>query len=120
MKIIIAGSRSLNPEGISALLFGLISTSIDKFGKSPTEIVSGGARGADKFGESWARANNIKIKQFLPDWDFYGKSAGFIRNQKMADYADALVVLWDGKSRGTKHMMDCMKKIGKPVGVIRI
>lgn len=121
MKVIIAGSRSLNPDGIADLLWGLISISLDNLkAEPPTEIVSGGARGADKFGEAYAKSNNIPVKQFLPDWNNYGKAAGFARNQQMADYADALIVLWDGKSRGTAHMMNCMKKLGKPVEVIYI
>jgi hypothetical protein len=69
-------------------------------------VVSGMARGADKFGEVWAGMNNVPIKRFPADWDKHGKAAGFIRNKQMADNADALIAIWDGASRGTKNMIE--------------
>lgn len=67
-----------------------------------TEIVSGGCSGVDKDGESWAEANKIPVKQFLPNWDDEGRAAGPIRNQQMADYADACICFPGG--RGTLDM----------------
>jgi len=115
MKVIIAGSRNF-PTEHSDIIWCSIATS--KF--EITEVVSGGAIGADRFGEVYARQNKIPIKKFLPDWNRYGKSAGFIRNEQMANYADALIAIWDGKSNGTKNMIGHMKRLGKPVEVIEI
>jgi len=70
-----------------------------------TEVVSGGARGVDSYGEAWAKARGIAIKRFPADWSTHGKKAGFLRNVQMAEYADVLVAVWDGKSRGTRHMI---------------
>lgn len=73
-----------------------------------TEIVSGGARGADALAERWAKENNIPIKIFKANWDTYGKSAGFIRNASMHNYLSQFenrlcLCFWDGQSRGTAH-----------------
>ena len=69
-------------------------------------MVSGTARGVDSLGEAWAKHNNIPIKQFPADWTKHGKSAGYLRNQIMAEYAEACIVFWDGESKGAKHMFD--------------
>jgi hypothetical protein len=111
MKVIIAGSRDIYQEctdqaGMQAPF-------------TPTEIVSGGARGPDSHGEVIAKANNIPVKQFIPDWHKYGKGAGFRRNAAMAEYADALIAVWDGKSKGTAHMIKTMEALGKPVYVYK-
>ena len=82
-----------------------------------TEVVSGGAAGVDSLGEDWATNEWVPLRVFGPDWGRYGKSAGFRRNEQMGDYADALVALWDGQSRGTKHMIEYMRSLGKPVHV---
>jgi hypothetical protein len=84
-----------------------------------TEVVSGGARGVDTYGTDWALERNIPIKLFRPDWDKFGKGAGFIRNTQMAEYADALVAVWDGQSKGTAHMIKTMEALGKPVYVYK-
>lgn len=108
MKVIVAGSRNI----INAQL---TVDAIKNSGFDITEIVSGHAIGVDRAGELYAQANAIKVKLFVPDWDKYGKSAGYRRNVEMADYADALVAVWDGKSRGTKHMIDIAKAKGLKV-----
>lgn len=83
------------------------------------EIVSGTARGADELGERYAKARGYALKQFPADWDTFGKGAGYRRNSQMADYAEACVVFWDEKSRGTKHMIDLAEKTGLLLRVIR-
>ena len=104
MKLIIAGSREGFTYGDVVEAFdSLIDTVI-------SEIVSGGARGVDRFGEQLAEARGIPLNVKPANWDKYGKSAGYIRNKEMAEYADALLALWDGESRGTKHMIDLAKK----------
>ncbi|MCJ7697784.1 MAG: DUF2493 domain-containing protein [Thermoplasmata archaeon] len=115
MRMIIAGSRTIPMDNID-ILFGWISNCNFDI----TEVVSGGAAGADKIGEVWATMNHKPIKQFLPDWNKHGRSAGIIRNRKMGDYADALIAIWDGESGGTSHMIAYMRKIGKPVEIIEV
>lgn len=110
MKTIIAGSR--NCTEIAELLIAL-----SRCGWQPTTVVSGTARGADKLGERWAAAHGLLIEQFPADWDAHGKAAGYRRNEQMADHAEALIALWDGKSRGTKHMIDIAKRNGLRVYV---
>ena len=110
MKLIIAGSRTiyLFEDQICALLN---SKNIQEV----TEVVCGMAYGMDQAGLDWADNYKIPVKPFPADWDKYGKSAGHIRNKEMADYADALLVVWDGKSRGSKNMKENMLKLNKPV-----
>lgn len=82
---------------------------IDAISSVPT-IVSGGARGADKLGEVYAKDNGYNLRIFPADWNTHGYKAGFLRNEEMAEYADALAAFWDGKSRGTKHMISTALK----------
>lgn len=110
MKTIVAGSRDISDHS-------LVWPHLDKHESEITEVVSGGARGVDSWGEIWAEASHIPYVQFLPDWNKYGKAAGMLRNKEMAEYADALIAIWDGESKGTKHMIDIMTKMGKKVTV---
>lgn len=109
MKLIIAGSRHLeaSPKEIEALL--------NHYNLKPKEIVSGTAKGIDTSGELFALLYQISVKRFPADWDKFGKSAGYRRNKQMAEYADALLLIWDGSSRGSMHMRTLMMDIGKPV-----
>lgn len=107
MKTIIAGSRDFCNR---AELWNVINT-FDE-GVPITEVVSGGCRGVDQLGEEWAKQHGIPLKRFPADWTAHGKAAGPIRNREMAAYADALIAIWDGESRGTKNMIDEAKKRG--------
>ena len=69
-------------------------------------IVSGKANGADSLGEKYAKLKGYKVLEMPADWDKYGKSAGYIRNKEMAKIADGAIIFWDGKSKGSKHMID--------------
>lgn len=109
MKVIIAGSRNLNPTHSQIL------AAFAKTDWSVSEIVSGTARGVDRAGEMFAKSKNIPVKQFPADWKRHGKVAGMIRNAQMADYADALLAFWDGESPGTRAMIAMMKGRKKPV-----
>ena len=118
MRVIIAGSREFNDYNLlvqkcneyfyqlsqEGLLSNDVQTDIANM-----EIVSGTAKGADKLGERFAEDYNIKIKRLPANWDLYGKSAGYRRNEEMALYAKqdngVLIAFWDGKSKGTKHMI---------------
>lgn len=101
MKTIIAGSRSVRDP---RLVFQAVEAS--GFAPTITEVVSGGCHGPDTFGELWASSRHLPIKRFPAEWDRYGLKAGPIRNRQMADYADALIVVWDGRSRGTENMIE--------------
>ena len=83
------------------------------------EIVSGAAKGADEVGELYASHKGSGVIKFHAEWNKHGKKAGILRNIQMSKYADSLIAFWDGESRGTKHMIDTMRKLGKPVKVIR-
>lgn len=106
MKIIIAGSRNFDDYTLLEQFCDKILQNV----KEEVEIVSGGAKGADRLGEKYATERGYSIKVFVADWAKYGKSAGPIRNEQMAKYADGLIAFWDGKSRGTKNMIDLAKK----------
>ncbi len=110
MSTIIAGSRSCTDMQV-------LRNAIKNCGWLPDVVLSGGARGADKLGEQWATENNIPIEKYLADWDKYGKAAGYIRNAKMVENANSLIALWDGASKGTKHMIDIAMKKGLRVFV---
>lgn len=78
-------------------------------------IISGHARGADSLGELFARENHLQLEVYPADWSTHGKGAGHIRNAEMAQVSDCLVAFWDGESKGTKNMINNMKRLGKPV-----
>jgi len=114
MKVIIAGSREFTCD----LMTHIVDHAVRKSKFDINEVVSGTAKGVDTAGETWAFFKNIKITKFPADWKKHGKAAGPIRNGLMAEYADALIAIWDGQSSGTKHMIESMKKIGKPIYVL--
>lgn len=103
-RIIIAGGRNFNDYDFleKVITKFIFENDTDK----DFEIVSGTANGADKLGEQFAKIHGYPIKRFPANWDKYGKSAGYIRNEQMAKYSNALIAFWDGKSKGTKHMID--------------
>lgn len=113
MKLIIAGSRTLKPS------FGFIRSAMEMLWVSKhgpiTEIVSGCAEGVDSEGEHWASHYERQVIRFPADWKKHGRAAGPIRNKQMADYADALLLIWDGQSRGSSNMKQEMLKLKKPV-----
>lgn len=122
MKLIIAGGRDFEDKTLACKKFIEFCQFLnrDKLHKiNPvTEIVSGTARGADKTGEWVAGFYSIPVAKFPADWDKHGKRAGYLRNAEMADCADALLAFWDGKSKGTKHMIDLATKKGLIVKVV--
>lgn len=99
MRVIIAGSRGICD-------YELVEEALHSSDLTPTEIVSGCAEGVDQLGEEWALQHEIPITRFPAEWAVFGKQAGPIRNAEMAKNSDALIALWDGKSRGTKNMID--------------
>lgn len=115
MKLIVAGTRDLNisPQTIIGLMdtFGL-----DLWSETGHEIVSGEyPGGVDEAAKQIQKYIGVTYKGFPADWETYGKPAGPIRNRQMAEYADALLVIWDGQSSGSFNMKTTMKMLGKPV-----
>lgn len=104
MKCIIAGSRTATVEQVIKAL------ELCPFTEDITEVVSGCARGADSYGELIAEEYNISVKKFPAQWNVYGRGAGYIRNAEMAEYADSLVLVWDGSSTGSSSMLELAKK----------
>lgn len=109
MKLIIAGSRTLNPS-IDFIRDSIVSLALPDI----TEVVCGGARGVDEAGRLFARRWGIPVALFTPDWSV-GKKAGPLRNAAMAKHGDALLLIWDGTSKGSKSMKTLMESTGKPV-----
>ena len=114
-RLIIAGSRGFDD-------FARLSEEVDRFclrqSIKVVEVVSGGARGADRLGERWANELSIKVTRFPAQWATYGKSAGMVRNRRMAEYATHLIAFWDGSSRGTQNMIEVARKQGLEVLVV--
>ena len=100
-KVIIAGGRDFSDyEFLKLTMDHLLSNITSEIG-----IVCGMAKGADLLGKRYANEKGYKVFCFPADWSSFGKSAGFVRNEEMAQNADALVAFWNGKSRGTQHMI---------------
>lgn len=97
MRTIIAGSRSL---GMTHLLSALARC---PWTKDITKVISGNARGIDRAGELWATESGIALEVYPANWLEHGRVAGLRRNEQMVALADAAVIVWDGRSRGTLH-----------------
>ena len=97
MRVIIAGSREIDD-------CEYVKEQIEASGFDITEVVSGKCRGVDKCGELWAKKNNIPVEPF-PFVKGMGKAGGPLRNLQMAQYADALILIWDGTSKGSFNML---------------
>ena len=80
-------------------------------------FVSGGCRGADSLGEKYAAENGFKTEIYPAVWEKYGRAAGPKRNKKIAEISDYIICFWDGKSRGTKSLLNFAEKYGKPVKI---
>lgn len=116
-KIIIAGGRDF-------MDYNLLKEKVNKILQEKRVshkivIISGCARGADTLGLRYASENAFDVEEYPADWDKYGKKAGYMRNVEMAKDADALIAFWDGKSKGTKHMIDIATERNLPIRVIR-
>lgn len=117
-RIVVAGCRDYeNYREAKAY----IDFCISKIRKNYTLIfVSGGCKGADMLGERYAKENGFKIERYIADWEKYGKSAGPKRNMQMAEIGDYVICFWDGKSKGTLSMINCAKKLKKPLRIKNI
>ena len=107
MKIAVVGSRNLT------------EVIIDNYIPSGTkEIVSGGAAGVDSCAAEYARENGLKLAVFLPEYKKYGRRAPIVRNKQIVDYADKVIVFWDGSSKGTESVIKYAEKQSKPLEVV--
>lgn len=111
MRVGVVGSRGFND-------YPLLLSILDKV-PSVDCIVSGGANGADSLAARFAKERNIKLIEFIPDWNLYGKRAGFIRNELIIDNSDIVYAFWDGVSKGTQHSIKLAKNKGLNCLVIR-
>ena len=117
-RLVVAGCRTFHDYSVASSEIKKLLQKLDA--EYSVIIVSGCAEGADKLGEKYAAEHNLTIERFPAEWDKYGKYAGPRRNAQMARIADAVLVFWDGKSRGTKNMIENAKKAKKPYTVISI
>lgn len=109
MRVAVIGSRSLYIQNLKPYL-----------PSQTDEILSGGAIGTDESARKYAREKNIPIREFLPDYVHFGRSAPILRNMRIVDEAEAVIVFWDGKSRGTRFGIEYAKKKNKPLKVFLI
>jgi len=116
LKVIIAGSRGFNDY---ELLERLVDMYLQRYSADQVEIVSGGARGADRLGERYAQSRGMALKVMPADWNRYGKSAGYRRNESMAQYATHCIVFWDSSSRGTQHMINLANQYNLALRIVR-
>lgn len=115
-KVIIAGCRDFDD-------YELLKEKCDDFlqdeKKEDVIIISGHASGADALGERYAQERGFQLETYPADWKAHGRAAGSIRNARMASAANALIAFWDGKSRGTKNMIETATKHNLKVAVVR-
>ncbi len=114
-RIVIVGSRDYNNYDEAKSYIDFFISRIRK--NYDIIIVSGGCRRADIIGERYAKENGFKIERYPALWGKYSKSAGPRRNRQMAEISDYIICFWDGKSSGTKSMIEYAKKIGKPIKI---
>lgn len=111
MRTVVCGSRTAP--------LGAVFTAMEACGWVPSVVLSGGARGADNYGELWASSKSIPVERYPAEWDKHGKAAGFIRNAEMVSKSEAVVAVWDGLSRGTAHSIKLATEAGLRVFVHR-
>lgn len=117
-KVVVAGCRNFNNYKIA---HDFIDACIERIRNENTLIfISGGCNGADMLGERYAKENGFKVERYTADWETYGKKAGPIRNRQMAQISDYVICFWDGKSKGTKSMIDFAKQFNKPIRIKKI
>lgn len=107
MKLAVVGSRAINDVDLDWILK---TFEVD-------EIVSGGARGVDSLAASWAARHGVPTKVFLPDYSRFGRRAPLVRNEDIVAYADEVLAIWDGESRGTAYTVAAARRAGKPVHI---
>ena len=108
MKLLVVGSRSITGFDLSPYITDDVDT-----------VISGGAEGIDSLAEQYADLHRLSKYILRPRYDLYGRAAPLKRNEQMIDMADAVLVIWDGKSKGTHYTIRYTKKINKPITVVQ-
>ena len=106
MKIAVVGSRSVTVSDIG------------KYISNAEEIVSGGAVGVDCCAAKYAKEHGIRLTEFVPQYERYGRAAPIVRNKEIVDYSDKIIAFWDGNSKGTLSVIKYAQKVGKPCEII--
>lgn len=125
IRIIVAGGRDFDNYDLLSKTLTDYLDKLEAWELDRVVFISGGARGADRMGEEIAKECGFPVRRFPADWNRYGKSAGYIRNREMAIHTSevsdhgVLFAFWDGKSRGTKHMIDLAEKYGVKTFMVR-
>ena len=116
-KVIVCGSREFNDV---EFIFGKLDILLKNLDRTMIEIVSGCARGPDNIAIKYAEERGYKVWRFPPDWKHFGNAAGIVRNKMMAEFSTHCIAFWDGKSVGTKHMIQEAEKNGLLVRIINV
>ena len=106
MRVAVIGSRGLRVEDLGQYL-----------PEGTTEIVSGGARGVDRSAREYAQQHGLKLTEYLPEYNRYGRGAPLRRNITIIESADLVIAFWDGRSKGTKYVIDNCKKRNIPLKI---
>lgn len=106
MRVAVIGSRGMEVRDLEKYL-----------PENVTEILSGGAKGIDRCARTYALTHGIAFTEYLPEYERYGRAAPLKRNMEIIKRAELVLAFWDGKSHGTKFVIDNCKKIGTPVEV---
>ena len=109
MKLLIVGSRSITEFDLTPYIPSEIDT-----------VISGGASGIDSLAEQYADLHRLSKYIMRPRYDLYGRAAPIKRNEQMVDIADAVLVIWDGHSKGAQHTVKYANKVNKPITLIQI
>lgn len=109
MKVAVVGSRSLTSVELEQYIPSYCS-----------EIVSGGAIGVDFCAAEYAHTNHLTLTEFFPEYQKYKRGAPIVRNKQIVDYADEVIVFWDGISKGSYSVIQYCNKVGKKCTVIRL
>jgi hypothetical protein len=117
LKLIVFGGRDFDDYPLLDETLTALSNTI--YHDVAISIVTGMAKGADALAVQFAKEHNIKLYEFPANWDKYGKRAGYLRNEEMAAFSNGLLAFWDGESKGTKHQIETMLAMGKPVTTMK-
>lgn len=109
MKLLIVGSRSITDFELSPYIPKEVDT-----------IISGGADGVDRLAEQYADSHHLSKYIIRPRYDLYGRAAPLRRNEQMVDMADAILIIWDSRSKGTQHTLKYAKSKKKLLTIIQV
>ncbi len=112
MKVAIVGSRKLGD-----ICYPLL---IENVPVGCSEIISGGAEGIDTLARRYAQETGVKLTELLPDYEKYDRVAPLVRNDQIVSLADYVLILWDGKSRGSLHVIMACIKSNKPFKLLLV